>query len=78
MPASDMVEAQWVSERRDLQRFRIEQPNYSILNRGIENEVLPVAERHGLGVLVWSPLAQGLLTGRARKGRPMGGRGRAS
>ncbi|PYI64847.1 aldo/keto reductase [Arthrobacter livingstonensis] len=69
MPASDMVEAQWVSERRSLERFRTEQPNYSILNRGIENEVLPVAERFGMGVLVWSPLAQGLLTGRVRKGQ---------
>ncbi|MBR8740693.1 aldo/keto reductase [Nocardiopsis sp. MG754419] len=70
MPASDMVEAQWVSERRGLERFRAEQPNYSILDRGIEAEVLPVALRYGMGVLVWSPLAQGLLTGRGRKGRP--------
>ncbi|MFR0359310.1 aldo/keto reductase [Streptomyces sediminimaris] len=68
MPASDMVEAQWVSERRGLERFRTEQPTYSILNRGIEREVLPVAERYGMGTLVWSPLAQGLLTGRVRKG----------
>jgi aryl-alcohol dehydrogenase-like predicted oxidoreductase len=69
MPASDMVEAQWVAARRGLQRFRCEQPPYSILNRGIETEVLPVAQRYGMGILVWSPLAQGLLTGRARKGR---------
>jgi aryl-alcohol dehydrogenase-like predicted oxidoreductase len=69
MPASDMVEAQWVAARRGLQRFRCEQPPYSILNRGIEAEVLPVAQRYGMGILVWSPLAQGLLTGRARKGR---------
>jgi aryl-alcohol dehydrogenase-like predicted oxidoreductase len=69
MPASDMVEAQWVADRRGLQRFRCEQPPYSILNRGIETEVLPVAQRYGMGILVWSPLAQGLLTGRARKGR---------
>ena len=69
MPASDMVEAQWVSERRGLERFRTEQPTYSILNRGIEREVLPVAERYGMGTLVWSPLAQGLLTGRIRKGQ---------
>ncbi|MCV7089919.1 aldo/keto reductase [Mycobacterium interjectum] len=68
MPASDMVEAQWVADRRGLQRFRCEQPPYSILNRGIETEVLPVAQRYGMGILVWSPLAQGLLTGRARKG----------
>ncbi|MBM2623822.1 aldo/keto reductase [Actinoplanes sp. LDG1-06] len=69
MPASDIVEAQWVAERRGLQRFRTEQPTYSILNRGIEREILPVAERYGMGTLVWSPLAQGLLTGRIRKGQ---------
>lgn len=68
MPASDMVEAQWVSERRGLERFRAEQPTYSILNRGIEREVLPVAERYGMGTLVWSPLAGGMLTGRIRRG----------
>ena len=69
MPASDIVEAQWVAERRGLERFRAEQPTYSILNRGIEAEVLPVAQRYGMGVMVWSPLAQGLLTGRIRKGQ---------
>ena len=68
MPASEIVEAQWVAERRGLERFRTEQPTYSILNRGIEREVLPVAERYGMGTLVWSPLAQGMLTGRIRKG----------
>ena len=67
MPASDIVEAQWVAERRGLERFRTEQPTYSILSRGIEREVLPVAQRYGMGILVWSPLAQGLLTGRVRK-----------
>jgi aryl-alcohol dehydrogenase-like predicted oxidoreductase len=49
MPASDIVEAQWVAERRGLERFRTEQPPYSILNRGIEAEVLPVAQRYGMG-----------------------------
>jgi aryl-alcohol dehydrogenase-like predicted oxidoreductase len=68
MPASDIVEAQWVAERRGLERFRAEQPTYSILSRGIEAEVLPVAQRYGMGTLVWSPLAGGLLTGRYRKG----------
>ncbi|MFE4214669.1 aldo/keto reductase [Streptomyces sp. NPDC056844] len=67
-PASDIVEAQWVSERRGLERFRTEQPPYSILNRGIEREVLPACERYGMGALVWSPLAGGMLTGRYRKG----------
>ena len=69
MPASDIVEAQWVAERRGLERFRSEQPPYSILNRGIEAEVLPVAQRYGMGALVWSPLAKGMLTGRIRRGQ---------
>jgi aryl-alcohol dehydrogenase-like predicted oxidoreductase len=69
MPASDIVEAQWVAERRGLERFRTEQPTYSILNRGIESEVLPVTQRYGMGTLVWSPLAKGMLTGRIRKGQ---------
>jgi aryl-alcohol dehydrogenase-like predicted oxidoreductase len=69
MPASDIVEAQWVAARRGLERFRTEQPAYSILNRGVEAEVLPVAQRYGLGTLVWSPLAKGMLTGRIRKGQ---------
>jgi aryl-alcohol dehydrogenase-like predicted oxidoreductase len=69
MPASDIVEAQWVAERRGLERFRSEQPTYSILSRGIEAEVLPIAQRYGMGTLVWSPLAQGMLTGRVRKGQ---------
>ncbi|MDT8914711.1 aldo/keto reductase [Amycolatopsis sp. PS_44_ISF1] len=68
LPAAEIVEAQWVAERRGLARFRAEQPHYSILNRGIEREVLPVCERYGLGVLVWSPLAMGLLAGRLRRG----------
>ncbi|MFJ5303942.1 aldo/keto reductase [Streptomyces sp. NPDC088350] len=68
-PASEIVEAQWVAERRGLVRFRTEQPTYSILNRGIEREVLPVCERYGMGTLVYSPLAGGLLTGRYRKAR---------
>ena len=70
MPASDIIEAQWIAERRGLERFRAEQPAYSILNRGIEREVLPVAQRYGLGTLVWGPLGQGMLTGRVRKGAP--------
>jgi aryl-alcohol dehydrogenase (NADP+) len=70
-PASEIVEAQWVAERRGLARFRVEQPPYSILSRGIEREVLPVCQRYGMGVMVWSPLAKGMLTGRYRKGQPL-------
>ena len=69
-PPSMMVEAQWIAERSGLQRFRTEQPPYSILNRGIEREVLPVAQKYGMGTLVWGPLGQGLLTGRVRKSGP--------
>jgi len=69
MPASDIIEAQWVAERRGLERFRTEQPPYSLLNRGIEREVLPIAQRYGMGTLVWGPLGQGMLTGRVRKGQ---------
>jgi aryl-alcohol dehydrogenase (NADP+) len=70
-PASEIVEAQWVAERRSLARFRTEQPPYSILNRSTEREVLPLCQKYGLGTLVWSPLAKGMLTGRYRKGRPL-------
>jgi aryl-alcohol dehydrogenase-like predicted oxidoreductase len=66
-PGWQMVEAQWVAERRGLSRFRSEQPPYSIFVRHIEHDVLPVAEAYGVGVLVWSPLARGWLTGRYRR-----------
>ncbi|MFC8721943.1 aldo/keto reductase [Kitasatospora sp. NPDC057198] len=66
-PAGDLVEAHWVAERRALPRFRTEQPPYSLLARGVEATVLPVARRHGMGVLTWAPLASGFLTGRYRK-----------
>jgi aryl-alcohol dehydrogenase-like predicted oxidoreductase len=70
-PAEDIVEAYHVAERRGLQRFRTEQPPYSLLARGIETSVLPVCRRLGMGVLTWSPLAWGFLTGRYRKDRPI-------
>jgi aryl-alcohol dehydrogenase-like predicted oxidoreductase len=70
-PASEIVEAQWVAERRGLARFRTEQPPYSILSRSIEREVLPACQRYGMGALVWSPLAKGMLTGRYRKGQAL-------
>ena len=76
-PVSEIIEAQWIAERRGLARFRTEQPPYSILNRGIEREVLPACERYGMGAMVWSPLAIGMLTGRYRKGEPQPDSGRA-
>jgi aryl-alcohol dehydrogenase-like predicted oxidoreductase len=69
-PAADIVEAQWVAERRGLARFRIEQQPYSILNREIERAILPICQRYGMGVSAWSPLAKGLLTGKYRKEQP--------
>jgi aryl-alcohol dehydrogenase-like predicted oxidoreductase len=67
-PAYRMVQAQWVSQSRGLARFGTEQPPYSMLARGVEADVLPVAQQYDLGVLSWSPLAGGWLSGRYRKG----------
>jgi aryl-alcohol dehydrogenase-like predicted oxidoreductase len=67
--AHEIVESHWVAERRGLARFVTEQPPYSILVRGIEADVLPVAEKYRMGVIPWSPLAGGWLTGRYRKGQ---------
>ena len=67
-PGWRLVEAHWTAERRALSRFRTEQPPYSIFVRHIEHDVLPLAERYGMGVLVWSPLCRGWLTGRYRRG----------
>ena len=67
-PASQVVEAQWVAQRRGRERFVCEQPPYSILVRQIETDVLPTARRYGMGVIPWSPLAGGWLSGRYRKG----------
>ncbi len=63
-PATDIVEGQWAASRRGLTGFHTEQPVYSLLNRGIERELLPATQRFGMGTLVWGPLGQGLLTGR--------------
>jgi aryl-alcohol dehydrogenase-like predicted oxidoreductase len=66
-PAAGIVEAQWVAQQRGLARFHTEQPAYSILNRGIEREILPTIQHFGMGTVVWGPLGQGMLTGRVRK-----------
>jgi len=65
-PPELIVESQWVSERRGYERFRCEQPPYSLFVRGVERSVLPTCARYGMGVIVWSPLAAGWLTGRYR------------
>lgn len=68
-PAHEVVEGQWIAKERGLSRYVTEQPPYSILVRGVERDVLPVAQQHGMGVLPWSPLAGGWLTGRYRRGQ---------
>jgi aryl-alcohol dehydrogenase-like predicted oxidoreductase len=72
-PASLIVEAQWTARDRTLQRFVTEQPPYSILARGIEAEVLPTCARYGMGVIPWSPLSGGWLSGRYRKDTDVAG-----
>jgi aryl-alcohol dehydrogenase-like predicted oxidoreductase len=67
-PAHQIVEAQWVAERRSRERFVCEQPPYSMLIRRVEADVLPVCEQYGMGTIPWSPLAGGWLSGRYRKG----------
>jgi aryl-alcohol dehydrogenase-like predicted oxidoreductase len=69
--AHEIVEAQWAAERRHLERFVCEQPPYSILVRGIEEHVLAVCQKHRMGVITWSPLCAGWLTGLYRKGRTL-------
>jgi aryl-alcohol dehydrogenase-like predicted oxidoreductase len=68
-PAEQIVKAQWVADRRGRERFRTEQPPYSILVRGIERDILPVAQEYGMGVIPWSPLAGGWLSGRFGEGQ---------
>jgi aryl-alcohol dehydrogenase-like predicted oxidoreductase len=69
-PAHAIVEAQWTAQRRGRERFVCEQPPYSMLVRGVEADVLPVCRSHGMGVIVWSPLAGGWLSGRDDLTRP--------
>ncbi|WP_340688582.1 aldo/keto reductase [Amycolatopsis coloradensis] len=68
-PAYRIVQAQWAASELRLGRYVTEQPSYSILQRGIETQVLPVTEEYGMGVLAWSPLASGWLSGAVREGR---------
>jgi aryl-alcohol dehydrogenase-like predicted oxidoreductase len=68
-PAYRIVQAQWAAREHHVNRYVTEQPGYSILQRGIETHVLPVTQEYGLGVLAWSPLASGWLSGAIREGR---------
>ncbi len=76
-PADAIVEAQWTAERRGRERFVCEQPPYSILARAIEADVLPRCQQYGMGVIPWSPLAGGWLSGKYRKGQETPTSGRA-
>jgi len=76
-PAHAVVEAQWVAQRRSRERFVCEQPPYSLLARGIEADVLPVCQQYDMGVIPWSPLAGGWLSGNYRRGRDLPASGRA-
>src|SRR5580692_7742337 len=78
VPASQIVEAQWTADRRGHGRFRTEQPPYSMLTRAIEYDVLPTCLRHGMGVMTYSPLAGGWLSGKYRKGQQVSGPGSAA
>src|SRR6202044_1462506 len=78
VPASQIVEAQWVADRRGHERFRTEQPPYSMLTRAIEYDLLPTCQRYGMGVLAYSPLAGGWLSGKYRKGQEIVGPGSAA
>jgi len=69
-PAEDIVEAHWSADRNSAVGPSTEQPPCSVLCRGVERDVLPTARRHGMGVLVWSPLSGGWLTGKYRRDDP--------
>jgi len=77
-PAHEIVEAQWAAEKRGHERVRCEQPPYSIFVRGIEKDVLPTCQKYGMGVIPWSPLAGGWLSGKYRRGAEQPTTGRAA
>lgn len=70
-PAWQVVEALWASKEYGLNRFVIEQPAYSLLDRAIEREIIPMAQTYGIGILAFSPLAEGILTGKYKRGEPL-------
>ena len=68
--AWQLVESLWVSKEFGLNRFVCEQPPYNLLDRRIERELIPMAQTYGFGLIPWSPLAGGLLTGKYERGAP--------
>lgn len=73
-PAWSVVESLWAAKEYGLNRFTCEQPPYHLLDRSIENELIPMAQTYGLALMAWSPLAGGLLTGKYQNGPPTMGR----
>lgn len=76
--ASQLVEAQWAADRHGGVPLVSLQPQYSLIWRDIELDILPTATRHGLGIIVWSPLGGGMLTGKYAKGAELPADGRLS
>jgi aryl-alcohol dehydrogenase-like predicted oxidoreductase len=69
--AWQIMEGLWASDRLGLNRFVSEQALYNLTQRLAERELLPMLARHGLGLLVWSPLFAGVLTGKYQRGQPL-------
>ena len=65
-----LAESLWAADRRDLHRYESVQLQWSLIERGAEREVLPACREFGVGVLVWSPLARGLLSGKYQRSQP--------
>ncbi|MFO0746347.1 MAG: aldo/keto reductase [Myxococcota bacterium] len=66
-----LMEALWIADRLGAERFVSLQPQYSLMVRDIEREHVPLCTKFGLGILPWSPLAAGFLSGKYRKGQPL-------
>ena len=72
-PSWRVMESFWVSKELGLNRFVSEQPPYHLLDRSIEREMVPMAQSYGVGIIPWSPLARGFLTGKYKRGEPIPG-----
>ena len=66
--AEQITEAVHLADKKLLDRIVVNQPQYNLFHRKIEDEIIPVSLKHGIGQVVWSPLAQGVLTGKYKKG----------
>ncbi|HET7559553.1 MAG TPA: aldo/keto reductase [Limnochordia bacterium] len=77
-PAWKICKALWISQREGWARFETVQPYYNLLDRGVEHEIMPLCEDQGLGIINYSPLAGGLLTGKYRPGEEVPGNTRGS